>query len=174
MVGEIRDEETAEISIRASLTGHLVLSTIHTNDAPSSVTRLLDMGVKPYLVSSTLALVISQRLIRTLCKHCKKPYSVSKEELREFGADTMIRARSRLYKPVGCNKCEKTGYLGRQAIYEIMPITPKIKQAILDEKSAMEIKQIAMRAKMVPLVKAGLEKVKKGVTTLEEVFRVAH
>jgi len=172
MVGEIRDEKTAEIAIRSSLTGHLVLSTIHTNDSASSITRLLDMGIKPYLVASTVSLIISQRLVRKLCD-CKKQVKITQKMIISFGMKGLLRVGSKIYEKKGCSKCEKTGYKGREAIFEILSVSATVKEAILKEKSSLEILKIAQKEGLKTLLQAGIEKVKKGITTLEEVFRVA-
>ncbi|RME93163.1 MAG: type II/IV secretion system protein [Candidatus Hydrogenedentota bacterium] len=174
MVGEIRDEETAEIAVRSSLTGHLVLSTLHTNDSTSAATRLVDMKVKPYLAASTLSLVISQRLVRKLCENCKRKVRVKAEKLKEYGIFGKIKAGSFLYEPVGCRECNQTGYKGRLAIFETLSFDDKIRQAIVEEKSASEIRKMALKSGLKTLLDSGLEKVKKGFTSLEEVFRVTH
>lgn len=174
MVGEIRDEETAEIAIRSSLTGHLVLSTLHTNDTASATTRLIDMKVKPYLVASTLALIISQRLVRTLCAKCRRKTKVKADVIKEYGLTGKLRAGSLIYEAVGCDECNGTGYRGRSALYEFLPVSDAIREAVVDEKSSAEIRKIALKEGMRTLLDAGIIKVKKGVTTLEEVFRVTH
>jgi general secretion pathway protein E len=172
MIGEIRDRETAEIAIQASLTGHLVLSTLHTNDSASAVTRLIDMGIEPYLISSTVAGVMAQRLLRVICPNCKevRPSQeafVVTEELRRMGATT-----PQLYKGAGCDKCVKTGYLGRTGIFEIMLVDNEIKELITQQRPSHIIKQTAIRKGMTTLREDGLRKALAGVTTLEEVYRV--
>ncbi len=171
MVGEIRDRETAEIAIQASLTGHLVLSTVHTNDAPGAVTRLVDMGVEPFLVSSTLIGVLAQRLIRNLCSHCKTPYQAAPDELLELG----IKPESGItvYREVGCAKCLETGYRGRSGIYELLVVDDAIRRLILKNVDSGTIKREAIQRGMRPLLQDGARKVLKGVTTPEEVLRVA-
>lgn len=162
MVGEIRDKETAEIAIRASLTGHLVFSTLHTNDAVSCINRLIDMGIEHYLVSSSVKLIIAQRLIRTLCK-CKK--------ISEVKLPYEIIGDSIHYQPAGCSLCNYTGYKGRTAIYEMLEIDEEIEKLISDRKSTQEIKEVLKSKKFITLNNAGIEKIKMGITTYEEVLR---
>ncbi len=170
MVGEIRDLETAEIAVHASLTGHLVLSTLHTNDAPSAATRLIDMGIEPFLVSSSLACVLAQRLVRVICPHCKESYVPSKQELNYLGIDP---PPSELYRGKGCEKCLDKGYLGRTGIYELLEITPDVRTMIAERKDAQAIKAAAVRsAGFNSLQKNALDKILKGITTVEEVIRV--
>jgi len=172
MVGEIRDFETAETAVKAALTGHLVLSTLHTNDAPSTINRLLNMGIEPFLVTASLILVLAQRLVRKICKECKEPAPVSPEVLMQIGfpekeAKSVVPMKGR-----GCRVCNETGYKGRSGIYEVMPVGDEIKEAILQGFSAVELKREAMRLGMMSLRQAGLAKVKAGITTIEEVLRV--
>ncbi len=172
MVGEIRDYETAEIGVKAALTGHLVLSTLHTNDAPSTVTRLLNMGIEPFLVSSSLNLIVAQRLARRVCKECGEPVTVVPKALLEAG---MKPERIKFAKPMkgkGCDNCNGSGYRGRVALYEVMPVKEDLKELILRGGSAMEIKREAARLGMKTLRQAGLSKLEEGMTTLEEVLRV--
>jgi type IV pilus assembly protein PilB len=169
MVGEIRDKDTAEISIKAALTGHLVLSTLHTNDASNTVTRLLDMGVEPFLVASSLNLVVAQRLVRKLCPNCKKKVEASTDLLKEFNLDPTVQTLSEI---VGCPACNYSGYKGRIAIYEVMPFFEKLKELIFERASAAEIKRVARSEGMKTLRESGITKVLEGVTTLEEVIRV--
>lgn len=169
MVGEIRDKETAEISIKAALTGHLVLSTLHTNDAPNTVTRLLDMGIEPFLVASSLNLIVAQRLVRKLCPACKKRVEISTDLMKEFDLDPH---RHSLWEPVGCPTCNFSGYKGRVAIYEVLPLYEKLKDLIFERASAAEIKRVARAEGMKTLRESGLTKVMEGITTLEEVIRV--
>jgi general secretion pathway protein E len=169
MVGEIRDGETAEISIQASLTGHLVLSTLHTNDAPSAVTRLMDMGVEPFLISSSVECVVAQRLIRKLCPHCKVKYEPSKAELELIGKKYKIPA---LFKASGCGECYKTGYSGRTGIYEIMPVTEKLHRLITEKADADTIRTEAESSGMATIREHGIFKAYAGITSLEEVLRV--
>ncbi len=172
MVGEIRDLETAEIAIKAAQTGHLVLSTLHTNDAPQTLTRLVDMGVKPYAIATSVSLIIAQRLARKLCTQCKQPLEIPSEALLKEGFDEAdVRAGFRLYRPVGCSACTD-GYKGRTGIYQVMPVTNDIARIILAGGGAMEIGDQAAREGIWDLRRAGLEKVKSGVTSLEEINSV--
>jgi general secretion pathway protein E len=167
MVGEIRDYETAEIAIQASLTGHLVLSTLHTIDASSAVIRLVDMGVEPFLVASSLSAVLAQRLVRTVCPFCREEYKVTGAEAVYFSAGV-----STLYKGIGCQDCRGSGYLGRTGIYELLIVDADIRQMISDRVSAQDIKNYAVEKGMKTLFTDGLDKVIHGVTTLQEVLRV--
>ncbi|SMO64798.1 general secretion pathway protein E/type IV pilus assembly protein PilB [Balnearium lithotrophicum] len=169
MIGEIRDTETAEIAIQSALTGHLVFSTLHTNDAPSSVTRLLDMGIEPFLVASSVIGVIAQRLVRKVCPYCKEAYTPTPEELRDLGINDY---GGKFYRGRGCEYCMGTGYLGRTAIYEILTVDKDIRRYILSGKDSDEIKELAVKKGMKTLRMDGAEKVKMGVTTPEEVLRV--
>ncbi len=171
MIGEIRDRDTAEIAIQASLTGHLVLSTIHTNDAVSSVTRLVDMGIEPFLVSASVIGVASQRLVRKICENCKESLIFDKNFLEEIGMD--IEEESiELYWGRGCEICDGTGYKGRVSIFEVLKITRDIKDAISKNETAATIRKIAVSEGFKPMYNSGMELVKKGVTTIEEVMRV--
>jgi type II secretory ATPase GspE/PulE/Tfp pilus assembly ATPase PilB-like protein len=175
LVGEMRDLETAEIGIRAALTGHLVFSTLHTNDAPSAPGRLVDMGVKPFLVASSLQAVVAQRLIRRLCAACKKPVVYTEEELIEVGASAdEIANRESLggMQPVGCDRCSGSGYRGRTAIHEIMVVDTRVRQMIIKGESGFRIKKVAVRNGMRTLRHDGWEKVKLGQTSISEVFRI--
>jgi len=169
MVGEIRDIETAEIAIHASLTGHLVLSTLHTNDAASAVTRLVDMGIEPFLVASSIVGVLAQRLVRVICQNCKTAYEPEDDKLRYFNDPPL-----KLYRGKGCEACKYTGYLGRTAIFEFMLINNAIRTLISDKADASLIKDKAIENNMQTLRMNGLEKVRLGVTTLSEVLRVTH
>ena len=178
MVGEVRDLETAEMAVQAALTGHLVLSTLHTNDAASAITRLLDLGVPPYLLTSTILGVMAQRLVRTLCRHCKE--KVPFESLREgdvtweeFVAPWKSKRPEQVYRPVGCLECRNTGYLGRVGIYEILLLTPAIKRLVNDAADASKIRDQGYKEGMKPLRISGAMKVAQGVTTFDEVLRVA-
>ncbi len=171
MVGEIRDRETAEIAIQASLTGHLVLATVHTNDAPGAVTRLVDMGVEPFLVSSTLIGVLAQRLVRNLCKVCKQPYEPEAEQMRELGLKP--QPGRQFYHEVGCNKCLETGYRGRSGIYELLNIDDEVRRLILQNTDAGSIKRYAVSKGMKTLLDDGARKAMLGDTTAEEILRVA-
>src|SRR6187402_3002517 len=171
LVGEIRDFETAEIAVKAALTGHLVLSTLHTNDAPSTVNRLMNMGIEPFLVASSLNLVCAQRLVRRVCKNCAQPDPVPPEALVQAGfspedGKTVVPARGR-----GCDKCNNTGYKGRVGLYEVMEITEELRELILVGASGMELRRKAVDEGMITLRGSGLIKVKEGVTTIEEVVR---
>ncbi len=172
MVGEIRDFETAEIAVKAALTGHLVLSTLHTNDAPSTITRLINMGVEPFLVSASVILVLAQRLVRKICVHCKEKQEVSETALLKIGFPPETINNLTCYMGMGCPACNNTGYKGRIALYEVMPVKEELKELILQGASATEIKKEAVRLGMVTLRKSGLKKVMEGITTIEEVMRV--
>jgi type IV pilus assembly protein PilB len=172
MVGEIRDYETAEIAIKASLTGHLVLSTLHTNDAPATINRLLNMGVEPFLVASSINIVVAQRLARRICDNCKEELYVSPEALVNIGIPAAEASHLKIYHGVGCTKCSNTGYKGRVALYECMVMTEKLKEYILNGASSAEIKRQAIDDGMDTLRASGLKFLKQGVTTVEEVLRV--
>lgn len=172
MVGEIRDTETAEIAVQAALTGHLVLSTLHTNDAPSAITRLVDMGIEPYLLSSSVVGVLAQRLVRTICPKCKENYSPSKEELLELGIKSKDLAGGVLYRGKGCDHCFDSGYKGRHGVYEYMPLSGKIKQQIGKSCDAQELRKIAVSEGMLELRSHGSLLAVQGITTTEEVVRV--
>jgi len=171
MVGEIRDFETAEIAIKAALTGHLVLSTLHTNDAPSTVNRLLNMGIEPFLVASSLNAIVAQRLTRKICKDCSEPIDVPPQALIDIGVAPDEVSEFHLQKGKGCNVCAGTGYKGRVALYEVMRINDELKELILNGASTTELKREAMRHGMKSLRQAGITKIKEGVTTIEEVLR---
>lgn len=173
MVGEIRDLETAEMAIQASLTGHLVLSTLHTNDASSAVTRLLELGVKPYLVKLTLLGVMAQRLIRTLCADCKKEQIISDEQWMGLVKPFHVKRPEKIFQAGGCPKCRNTGYSGRVGIYEIFRNTSEIQKTITDNSDAHDIARLAIKDGMQTLRLSGVEKVVGGVTSIEEVLRVA-
>ncbi|SNZ06453.1 general secretion pathway protein E [Persephonella hydrogeniphila] len=172
MVGEIRDRETAEIAVHASLTGHLVLSTLHTNDAPSAVARLVDMGVEPFLVSSSLEGIVAQRLVRKICENCKESYTPSDKELTEIKKYINVDKLRFLYRGKGCEECLGTGYKGRTAIYEIMEITEDIRSTISKNPESSDLRDKAMSRGMKTLIQDGMEKVIKGITTVEEVLQV--
>ncbi len=176
MIGEIRDLETADMAIQAALTGHLVLSTLHTNDAPSAITRLLDLGVPAYLLNSTILGVMAQRLVRTLCPHCKKAGSLRAEDeaaWRELVAPWKAKMPARLYHPVGCLECRMTGYSGRVGIYEILLLSPEINKQITAAADLARIRELATREGMKPLRISGALKIAAGLTTIEEVMKVA-
>ena len=173
LVGEIRDRETALIAVEAALTGHLVLSTLHTNDAPSSLPRLVEMGVEPYLVASSIDCVVAQRLARKLCPKCREPYRASPAELESAGfPEFMWEDIGELFRAVGCSACSKTGFRGRLGMYEVMPMTEEIERMIVDMASSEEIRRSARRDGMSTLREDGLEKVRLGITSIEEVLRV--
>ena len=172
MIGEVRDYETAEIAIRAALTGHLVFSTLHTNDAAGAVTRLLDMGVEPFLVSSSLECLIAQRLVRVICPKCKVPLAVKEQLLEKIKDMNFNPKETALYEGKGCEECRFTGYRGRTAIYEIMAITEPIRELVLAHASSQQIKQKAVSQGMRTLRQDGLRKVLQGLTTISEVIRV--
>ncbi len=172
MIGEIRDLETAEIAVQAALTGHLVLSTLHTNDAPASVSRLLDMGVEDYLLTSTLVGVLAQRLVRTLCGECKTPHTMDADTALEIGLARLAGSpRPTIYKPVGCHHCGNTGFTGRICIVEMMPMTEPLRRLIMKKANASEIRAAALAEGMQPMYDNGLRKVLAGITTVEEVLR---
>ncbi len=171
MVGEIRDFETAEIAIKAALTGHLVLSTLHTNDAPSTINRLLNMGIEPFLVASSVNLIAAQRLARKICEFCKQPIQISPQMLLNLGVPTDEISGFICHKGTGCGRCSNTGYKGRIALYEVMPIRDEIRELILQGASAMEIKRESMRLGMKTLRQSALTRLKEGITTVEEVLK---
>lgn len=170
MVGEIRDLETAKIAIESALTGHLVLSTLHTNDAPSALTRLVEMGLEPFLVTSAVDCVLAQRLARKLCAYCKEPFTPPREMLAEAGI--VSEGEVTLYRAKGCSRCFNTGYKGRIGVYEVMLMSANIEMLCIERRSSDEIKAAAMREGMKTLRDDGLEKVKQGITSLEEMLRV--
>jgi type IV pilus assembly protein PilB len=172
MVGEIRDLETAEIAIKAAQTGHLVLSTLHTNDAPKTLTRLVDMGVKPYAIATSVSLIIAQRLARRLCNSCKAPMKIPAEALKKEGfGDEEIANGLQIFHPVGCSNCTD-GYKGRTGLYEVMPVSEEIGRIIMTGGSVLDIKQQATREGVWGLRQAGINKVRMGITSLEEINRV--
>ena len=172
MVGEIRDYETAEIGIKASLTGHLVLSTLHTNDAPATVSRLLNMGVEPFLVASSVNLIVAQRLARRICSNCVEEVKVTPDILINLGFDEAEAKHMTVKQGKGCPKCAETGYKGRVALYEVMTMKDEIKELILNGGSTADIKREAEKVGMKSLRGSGLIRIKEGVTTIEEVLRV--
>ena len=163
MVGEIRDQETADMAIQAALTGHLVLSTLHTNDAPSAVTRLLDLGVPAYLIHSSLLGIMAQRLVRTLCPHCKTETEISDQEWASVTRPFKAKKPAKVMKAVGCKECRQTGYRGRTGIYEMLTLTPALRKLITPETDLLQLKQAATQAGMQPLMLNGAEKVAAGV-----------
>jgi len=170
MVGEMRDLETTEIAIRAALTGHLVFSTIHTNDAVGGITRLLDMGVEPFLVGSSVRSFIAQRLVRRLCPHCSQPGEHKDDELQRIGFP--IEFASQIRRPVGCERCRNTGYAGRTALYEICMMSTRMQELIQKRATGSDLRDLAIREGMVPLRKSGWQKVSEGITSIAEVVRV--
>ena len=173
MVGEIRDKETADIAIQAALTGHLVLSTLHTNDAPSAITRMLDVGVPPYLIQSSVLGIMAQRLVRTLCPHCKKATDISDQTWHELVHPWRAEKPKKVYKPVGCLECRDTGYQGRKGIYEMFKFSPETRQMVTSDCDIHALRRQAIKDGLQPLRLSGANKVAKGETTVEEVLRVA-
>jgi type IV pilus assembly protein PilB len=172
MVGEIRDMETAEIAIRAALTGHLVFSTLHTNDAPSACTRLIDMSVKPFLVASSIQAVIAQRLIRRICDTCKHEINMPEEVFRDMGVSPEDYADAAFYKGAGCDRCSDSGYRGRTAIHEIFVMDSELRKMVIRAESTLRLKRAARQRGMRTLRLDGWEKVLLGHTTAEEVMRI--
>jgi type II secretory ATPase GspE/PulE/Tfp pilus assembly ATPase PilB-like protein len=185
MVGEVRDFETAEMAVHAALTGHIVLSTLHTNDAAGAIPRLTDMKVEPFLIASSVNTVIAQRLVRKICPHCRKQYELSKDVLDDIKVKIEIkkmppqrqklidiRESIKLYRGQGCDQCNGTGYKGRIGIFEILPVTPAIEGLLLKRVPASEIKNAAIKEGMLTMKQDGILKVLDGITTLEEVWRV--
>ena len=171
LVGEARDKETAQIAIQASLTGHLVFTTLHTNDAPTAISRLIDMGVEPFLLAATLETVCAQRLVRTICTKCKTPYEPSEDELMQLGIKSRDVAQQRFYYGKGCENCKNTGYKGRTALFELMDVNDGIRELVLNKASAASIRIAAQRSGMRTLRDAGIQKIFAGLTTIEEVTR---
>ncbi len=176
MIGEIRDGETADMAIQAALTGHLVLSTLHTNDAPSAISRLLDLGMAPYLINATMLGVMAQRLVRTLCPHCKKPVDLRREDEEIW--DSLVapwksKRPAQIYQPVGCLECRMTGYMGRMGLYELLLMSPEVKKLVTTTTEVAKVREQAFREGMKPLRISGAMKVAAGLTTLEEVIKVA-
>ena len=172
MVGEIRDRETADIAIHAALTGHLVFSTLHTNDSAGAVTRLLDMGIEPYLVASSLIAVLAQRLVRVICPDCRQPTTLEDEALAELGVETEARSSVAAWRGQGCDRCRSTGYLGRVGVFELLPINDEVRSQVLEKAAASHIKQGAVARGMQTLLADGRDKVSQGRTTVEEVLHV--
>lgn len=175
MIGEIRDKETASIAIQAALTGHIVLSTLHTNDAPSAITRLLDMGVEDYLLTSTVNGVMSQRLVRKLCPHCKQPHSISSEELNNMGVAHLLEPGQdvNVYGPGSCDECAHTGYRGRMGIHELLLMNDQVRHEVLQRASSEQIYRVAREYGMLSMFEDGFSKVLAGLTSIAEVLRVA-
>jgi len=171
MIGEIRDLETGSIAIKAALTGHLVLSTLHTNDAPSTITRMIDMGVEPFNVASAVNLVVAQRLVRRICKECSATVTYPAEEIRRLGLTAEQAKKFTFKRGAGCDNCTGTGYRGRAGLYEVMALTPELRRMILKSASVADLQAQAVKEGMLTLRMDGLKKIERGVTTLEEVVK---
>jgi type IV pilus assembly protein PilB len=171
MIGEIRDLETGGIAIKAALTGHLVLSTLHTNDAPSTITRMIDMGIEAFNVASAVNLVVAQRLVRRICKDCKGEHKYKDEELAALGTDLVKLKELTFMKGSGCDTCSGTGYKGRAGLYEVMALSPELRRMILRGASVADIRDQAVTEGMLTLRMDGMKKIERGVTTLEEVVK---
>jgi general secretion pathway protein E len=173
MIGEIRDLETAQIAVQSALTGHLVLSTVHTNDAPSTVNRLLDMGVEDYLLTSTVIGILAQRLVRRLCPHCRDPYVALPELVEQMRLRRYVEGDGdiTLWHAKGCSQCANTGYVGRVCITEMMPMTDGLRRLVMKHETAAELRAEAISVGMITMYEDGLRKAVKGVTTFEEVLR---
>lgn len=179
MVGEIRDRETAYIAVNAALTGHLLLSTLHTNDAPTAIPRLLDMGIEPFLIASTVNVVIGQRLVRRICPYCKKERKITSSEFKLLSVSLPERtqekiSKAKFYYGEGCKSCDHTGYLGRIGIYEVLSMSDALREGISQKFNSAQIKEIAMKEGMTTMLEDGLAKALEGITTIEEVLRVIH
>jgi len=176
MVGEMRDGETAQIAIQAALTGHLVLSTLHTNDAPASIIRLIDMGIEPFLVSSTLSSILAQRLVRKICNECKSSYTLSKEELKALNLPEKIKKTlsGKLHRGKGCKNCMGTGYQGRVGVFELLIMHDEVRSAVASMADASKIRELALKHGMMPLIDDAAQKVAQGDTSLEEMLRIVH
>jgi general secretion pathway protein E/type IV pilus assembly protein PilB len=172
MIGEIRDLETANIAVQAALTGHLVFSTLHTNDAPSAVTRLIDMGVKPFLVASSVAAIMAQRLVRTVCKKCREPYTPTEYEMRVLNLNPEEIRKTTLWRGRGCGDCARTGYRGRTGIYEIFTVDDEIRRLIYEKVPSNVIRARARELGMRTLRQDGIRKIMAGLTTPEEVIAI--
>jgi type IV pilus assembly protein PilB len=173
MLGEIRDEETAEMAVQASMTGHLVLSTLHTNDAPAAITRLADIGIPPYLIASSVVGVVAQRLVRTICTDCKEEYLPSRDFLGRLNLD-QDDLPFKFYRGAGCPKCNNTGFRGRTVIEEIMILGPKIRELIQSSATGDSLREAAMAMGMTTLGISGMKKMEMGITTIEEVLKAVH
>ena len=171
MVGEMRDLETAQIAIQASLTGHLVLSTLHTNDAAGAITRLIDMGAEPFLVAASLEGVLAQRLLRTICKECRAPYEPSEALLGQLGLSAHELGDKNFHTGRGCDRCGQSGYRGRQGLFELLDVTDPIRELITDRAPTVVVKQKAVELGMTTLREDGLRNIYNGVTTIEEVLK---
>jgi type II secretion system protein E len=173
MIGETRDQETAQIAVQAALTGHLVLSTLHTNNAPASITRLIDMGVEPFLIASSVVMVVAQRLVRKLCPHCKRVYQPSKELLERIGLSAEQAKGITFYEAVGCEECNPSGFKGRLAVFEVMQMSPAIAKLTMERSETGLIRDQAVKDGMTLLIQDGIRRIKDGLTTIEEVLAVA-
>ena len=171
LVGEIRDFETAEVAIKAAMTGHLVLSTLHTNDAPSSINRLMNMGIEPFLVATSVHLIAAQRLVRRICSSCKEAIDVPPQALMNIGFGEKESKTLKLFKGRGCDRCSSTGYKGRVGLYEVMEIGDELRELILSGASAVELRAKAIENGMITLRGSGLQKIREGLTTIDEVVR---
>jgi len=171
LVGEMRDSETVDIAVKAALTGHLVFSTVHTNDAASTIMRLVNMDVETFLIADSLALIVAQRLIRRLCKHCRSKQNIETDALIDIGFTPEEAKEAKIYKPNGCSQCNNTGYKGRIGLFEVMTVNQTLKDMILRRESAKQMKREAIKSGMISLRRSGIEKVKRGVTSIEEVLR---
>jgi general secretion pathway protein E len=174
LIGEIRDQETAEIAVQSALTGHLVFSTLHTNDSASAITRLVDIGVEPFLIASSVIAVVAQRLVRVLCDACKAPYLPDVEALESIGLQRERFSGQTIYRAVGCDKCMNVGYRGRIGIFEILELNNRMKSLLISTHDANRIKEEALSHRMTTLRDDGLNKVLQGTTTIEEVLRLTH
>ena len=177
MVGEIRDIETAGLAVNTALTGHMLLSTLHTNDAPTTLPRLLDMKVEPYLIASTVNIAIGQRLVRRICEHCKEEKQISALEaqsLSEIMPQELLEAHTTFYEGTGCSACGGTGYRGRAGVHEVLEISGPLRDAILRKATASEIRDLAIREGMTPIIIDGFKKAARGVTTIEEILRMRY
>lgn len=173
MIGETRDQETAQIAVQAALTGHLVLSTLHTNSAPASITRLVDMGVEPFLIASSIVMILAQRLVRRLCPDCKKPYTPEADLLRRLGVSVEQAQKITFYEPKGCSECLNTGYRGRLAIFEVMEMTGPVAALTMQRADTAQLRSQAIKDGMTLLVQDGVRKIEQGLTSIEEVLAVA-
>ena len=171
-MGEIRDKETAEIAVQSALTGHLVFSTLHTNDSASAITRLVDIGVEPFLISSSILAVVAQRLVRVLCKDCKEAYTPDELALRSLGITDDQFQKAVIYRAIGCENCFHTGYKGRTGIFEMMILDSSLKSFILKTYDSNQIKKEALSRNMITLREDGVQKVLSGISTIEEILRV--
>jgi type IV pilus assembly protein PilB len=174
LVGEIRDKETAEIAVQASLTGHLVFSTLHTNDAPSAITRLSDIGVQPFLIASSVIAIMAQRLVRVNCVKCKKPYKPTDVEIRSAGMRPDQLGKATFMRGTGCSHCNQTGYRGRLGIFEMMKLTSQLREMTFTQAPTQQIRKVARQNGMRNLLEDGVVKVLKGTTTVEEVLSICH